>query len=357
MLTILLAGNTFTGMITNTSLSRWVVLGMALMLAGCAVSGPDRKIWHPVGKIERMDPAADKLLAPHAELELLATGFTWSEGPVWMPEMNAVLFSDIPRNTIWKWSEKDGLVEFMNPAGYTGKEPRGGEPGSNGLTRDSEGRLVMCEHGDRRVSRVEKDGKKTTLADRFEGKRLNSPNDLAFKSNGDLYFTDPPYGLVEREKDPKRELDFFGVYRRAKDGKLTLLTKDVTRPNGIAFSPDEKKLYVASSDPDKAVWMVFDVQADGTIANGKVFYDATDAVKAGKKGLPDGMKVDKDGNIFATGPGGIYILSPDAKLLAIIDCGGEPTANLNWGEDGSVLYVTSNMNLCRIRTLTKGKGW
>src|SRR5262249_55083456 len=173
-------------------------------------------------------------------------------------------------------------------------------------------RLITCDHGDRRVARLEVDGKtKTTLADRYNGKRLNSPNDLVYKSNGDLYFTDPPYGLPNGMDDQGRELDFCGVYRLSKDGKLTLLTQEITRPNGIAFSPDEKRLYVASSDPVKAIWMVYDVKADGTIANGKVLFDSTSWVKEKRPGLPDGMKVDKDGNIFATGPGGVHVFAPD----------------------------------------------
>jgi gluconolactonase len=215
------------------------------------------------------------------------------------------------------------------------------------------------EHGDRRVARLEKDGKtKTTLADKYMGARLNSPNDGVFKSNGDLYFTDPPYGLMVKDADgfPGQELDFCGVYRLSKDGKLTLLTKEMSKPNGIAFSPDEKTLYVANSDPARPIWMAFPVKADGTLGKGRVFFDATEFVKAEKKGLPDGMKVDRDGNLFATGPGGVLVLSPEGKHLGTLAT-GVPTSNCGWGDDGSVLYVTADKDLCRIKTLTKGKGF
>jgi gluconolactonase len=214
----------------------------------------------------------------------------------------------------------------------------------------------LCEHGDRRVARLEKNGTKTTLAHRYQGKKLNSPNDGVYKSNGDLYFTDPPYGLPKRFDDPNRELDFCGVYRLAKDGTLTLLTKEMTAPNGIAFSPDEKTLYVAQSDPKQAIWRAFDVQPDGTLANSRIFFDATPWVKAGKKGGCDGLKVDQAGNLFATGPGGVHVFAPDGTHLGTINT-GERTANCNWGDDGTVLYITADMYLARIKTATKGKGF
>jgi len=309
-------------------------------------------------KIVRLDPAFDKLVSADAKVEKLVDGHEWTEGPVWNRKEGYLLFSDIPNNAIIKWQDGKGESVFLKPAGYSGKEPfTGREPGTNGLTYDSEGRLVACEHGDRRVSRLEADGKtKKTLADKYEGKRLNSPNDLVYKSNGDLYFTDPPYGLPKQMNDPGRELDFCGVYRLSKDGKLILLTKEITRPNGIALSPDEKKLYVASSDPDKAIWMVYDMQPDGTISNGKVFFDATAWAKEKRPGLPDGMKVDKDGNLFATGPGGVLVFSPEGKHLGTFDT-GVPTANVGWGGDGSTLYITANTALLRVKLNTKGLGF
>ena len=316
---------------------------------------PGKHVYPTFGTIERNDPAFDKLVPPDAKLEKLAEGFVWSEGPIWVANGGYLLFSDVPRNVVFRWKEGEGTKEFLNPSGYTGTTARAGEPGSNGLTLDSVGRLVLCEHGDRRVARLEKNGRKTTLAEFFKFRRLNSPNDLVFKSNGDLYFTDPPYGLEGNNNDPKKELMFNGVYRLNKNGELTLLTDALTFPNGIAFSPDEKTLYVANSDPNRAIWMAFDVQPDGTIDKGRIFFDTTPLVKT-KKGLPDGMKVDKAGNLFATGPGGVLVFSADGKHLGTINT-DEPTANCNWGEDGSVLYITANHYLSRIKTSTKGKGF
>ncbi len=304
-----------------------------------------------IGNIERLDPRLDQLVPPGAVLEKLAEGFRWSEGPVWVTD-GYLLFSDIPNNAVMKWDPVKGLSVFLKPAGYTGEQPRGGESGSNGLALDRAGRLILCQHGDRRIARLEKDGSFTTLVDRFQGKRFNSPNDLVFKSNGDLYFTDPPYGLAKGPDDPARELDFCGVYRLSADGKLTLLTRELTRPNGIAFSPDEKTLYVANSDPQRAIWMAFPVKDDGTLGPGRVFFDATPWVKK-LKGLPDGLKVDAAGNLWATGPGGVNVFSPDGTLLGRINP-DQPTANCCFGDDGSTLYVTANQYLCRIRTKTKG---
>jgi gluconolactonase len=306
-----------------------------------------------VGKIERLDPLFDKLIPKDARIIKVAEGFKWAEGPVWVPEKGSLLFSDIPNNVVNQYTPGQGIKEFLKPSGYTGTKRRDGEPGSNGLVLDAQGRLCLCEHGDRRVTRIEKDGKKTILADKFEGKRFNSPNDLVFKSNGDLYFTDPPYGLEKNWDDPARELDFCGVYRLTKDGKLQLLTKEMTRPNGIAFSLDEKTLIVANSDPKKAVWMAFDVKDDGTLGKSRVFHDATAWV--GKKdGLPDGMKLDMHGNLFATGPGGVWVFTPDGKHLGNIDP-QVATANCAFGEDGSVLYLAANHWICRVQTSTKGK--
>jgi gluconolactonase len=336
-----------------------VACGTLLFIAGAQpASGPvaEKEPYPTMGKIVRLDKRMDKLIPQDAKLERLATGFDWTEGPVWNRQGKFLLFSDIPRNSIFKWKEGAGISLFMKPSGYTGTKPRGGEPGSNALILDPEGRLVLCEHGDRRISRVEPDGKKVTLADKYKGKRLNSPNDGVFKSNGDFYFTDPPYGLEKNWDDPARELDFCGVYRLSKNGRLSLLTKTMTRPNGIAFSPDEKTLYVANSDPEKAVWMAFPVLDNGRLGEGRVFFDATQWVKEKKPGLPDGMKVDKKGYLFATGPGGVHIFSPKGKLLGTIDTGLR-TSNCNWGNDGSVLYVTVDYNLCRIKTSTTGKGF
>ena len=305
-----------------------------------------------LGSIERLSPALDALVPKDARLEHLASGFNWSEGPVWLRE-GALLFSDVNENVVYKWAEATGVAPFITPSGWTGSGPRAGELGSNGLTLDSAGRVVLCQHGDRRVARHEADGTFTTLADRYQGKRFNSPNDLVYKSNGDLYFTDPPYGLPKQADDPERELAFCGVYRRAKSGEVTLLTKELTRPNGLAFSPDEKTLYVAVSDPTTPVWMAYPVVADGTLGPGRVFFDAAHLRKEGRKGLPDGLKVDRQGNLFATGPGGVLVLSPEGRHLGTLAT-GEATANCAWGDDGRTLYVTADMHLCRVRLSTRG---
>jgi gluconolactonase len=334
---------------------------MFLSLACASVSNDTNPPKSPVavsgtlGTIERLDPALDALLAKDAKVEILAKGTDWAEGPVWSPAGQFLVYSDVKQNTQWQWSQANGLHVFFKPSGYTGTAPRGGEPGSNGLTRDKEGRLVSCEHGDRRIARVEKDGKtKTTLADKYDGKRFNSPNDLVYDSKGNLYFTDPPYGLEGKLDDPKKELPFQGVYRLSSDGQLTLLTKELNFPNGIAFSPDEKSLYVAESDPQKPVVWIFDVKEDGSIVNRRTFFDASELVAKKLKGLPDGIKIDVKGNMWLGGPGGLLIISPSGKHLGTLAT-GEATANCAWGDDGSVLYITADMYLCRIKTLTKGK--
>jgi gluconolactonase len=337
---------------------RMALLGFTVtgaFLAGAAMAaGPARKT---LGTIERKDPRFDALVPKGATLEILADGFAWTEGPVWDKARKLVLFSDIPANAINEWSEQGGIKLFAKPSGYTGADPfTGREPGSNGLNFDAAGNLILCQHGDRRIARREKDGRFTTLADRYQGKRFNSPNDLAYKSNGDLYFTDPAYGLPKTFDDPARELPYAGVYRLAKDGAVTLLVQDLQAPNGIAFSPDEKVLYVAQSFPAKAVIMAYDVAGDGTVTNGRVFYDMTAWVSKERPGLPDGLKVDAAGNLFATGPGGVHVLTPKAELLGTLAT-GVPTANCAFGDDGRTLYVTANTTLCRIRLATKGRGF
>ncbi len=332
-----------------------------IISAAGLISAQDSTNFPTIGEVIRLDPRMDNLVPKEEKIEVLTSGFIWAEGPVWVPEKDHefggyVLFSDIPNNRIVRWDEGKGSMTWLKPSGYTGPGEYGGEPGCNGLLLDSEGRLVACEHGDRRMSVITKDGGKRTLVDNYEGKRLNSPNDACYHRNGDLYFTDPPYGLPNRWDDPRRELDFCGVYRLGKDGTLTLLTKEMTRPNGLAFSPDFKTLYVAQSDPEAALWKSFPVKEDGTLGEGKLFYDATANYKDGLPGLPDGLKVDSEGNIWATGPGGVYVFAPDATLLGRIST-GEKTANCGWGNDGSTLYLTADMYLCRIKTSAKGAGW
>ncbi len=307
-------------------------------------------------RIVSYDKRFDKVVPKDAKLEKVADGFGWAEGPVWNYREGFLLISDVNNNSIFKIERNGRSSWFLQPSGYTGSTPFSGrEPGSNGLTFDAEGRLVLNQHGNRRIVRLENDGRMTVLADRFEGKRLNSPNDLVYKSNGDLYFTDPPFGLPKVLEDPGKELSFQGVYRLSKDGKLTLLTKEIMFPNGIAFSPDEKTLYVSNADKTNAVWYAFDVKPDGTLGPKRVIFNVSEVTKT-KPGVPDGMKVDVNGYLFAAAPGGIHVIDPkDGKLLGSLEFDAA-TANCAWGEDGSVLYITSNTAVYRIRLKTKGAG-
>ncbi|MDP6361295.1 MAG: SMP-30/gluconolactonase/LRE family protein [Planctomycetota bacterium] len=310
-----------------------------------------------LGELESLSPEFDELVPSDAKPEILTEGLVWSEGPVWVKEGGYLLFSDIPPNMVYKWKEGEGRTEYLTPSGYTGETPRGGEQGSNALVIDPEGRLVLCQHGDRRMARMDAPldapaPEFVTLADSYEGKRFNSPNDCVYRSDGDLFFTDPPYGFEKNDKDPAKELDFQGVYRLTKDGGLILQTDGLSRPNGLAFSPDEKTFYVGNSDPEHAVWKAYDLDGEGNAANGRVFFDSTSWVPD-NKGLPDGFKLDKDGNMFATGPGGVIVLDPEANHLGTIRF---PVAisNCAWGEDGSTLFITAHMHLVRIRLNTVG---
>jgi gluconolactonase len=306
--------------------------------------------------VVRLDRRFDKLVPLNANIEKIAGGHKWVEGPVWNRKEGYLLFSDIPNNSIYKWREGRGESLFLKPSGYTSKAPFGGpEPGSNGLAFDPAGRLVLAEHGDRRIARLDKNGRKTTLVDRYEGKRINSPNDLVFKSNGDLYFTDPPFGLPKSFDDPRKELPFQGVYKFSKDGKLTLLTKDIKAPNGIAFSPDEKKLYVSDVNYNRSAWLVYDVKDDGTVTNGRVFADASKWKKPPFFG-PDGFKLDKEGHLFGARPGGVSVFASDGTHLGSIET-GTPTSNVAWGDDGSALYITAGTALYRIKLAAKGVGF
>lgn len=311
-----------------------------------------------MGTIDRADPRFDKIVPKDSQIIKLDTGFSWAEGPVWVPfDGGMLVFSDVPNNVVHSYKPGSPKVNvFLKPAGFTGSPARGGESGSNGLAVDADAHLILCQHGDRRVARLERDGTFKTLADRYQGKRFNSPNDLAIHSNGEIYFTDPPYGLEKGMADPKKELPFQGVYRIKKDGSVELLTDKLSRPNGIAFSPDEKTLYVAISDGARPVIMAYDVTADGKISQERVFFDTSKWMKQGLKGAPDGMKVAADGTIFATGPGGVFVLSPKGEYLGRIDPGCA-TANCGFGEGGTVLYMTADKSLCKIKTNVKGRGF
>lgn len=298
------------------------------------------------GKIVRVAPALDAIIPKNAKIEKLAGGFLFTEGPVWVRDGGYLLFSDPNNNTIYRWTPDGQVSVFRTKSGYAGVDiGEYGQPGSNGLTLDREGRLTINEHGNRRVTRLEKNGVLTVLADRYEGKRLNSPNDLVYKSDGALYFTDPPFGLPKFFEDSRKELPYSGVFRLF-DGKLQLVSKDLKGPNGLAFSPDEKYLYVGNWDEKNKVVMRYEVKADGTLSNGNVFYDMT---KAPGEDAIDGIKVDRQGNVYVSGPGGIWILSPAGKHLGMI-VGPEHPHNFTWGdEDGKTLYMAAQTGLYRIR--------
>ncbi len=302
-------------------------------------------------KINRLDPALDALVSPGTKIEKVAGGFLFTEGPVWVRDGGYLLFSDPNNNLIYRWSPDDGISIYRTHSGYTGMDiGEYGQPGSNGLTLDKQGRVTINEHGNRRVTRLEKNGQVTILADRYQGKRLNSPNDLVYRSDGALYFTDPPFGLPRFFDDPRKELSFSGVFCLI-NGELKLVTQDFSGPNGLAFSPDEKYLYVDNWDEKHKVIMRYEVHPDGTLSNGQVFFDAT---SEGGEDAWDGMKIDQLGNLYVAGPGGLWIISPEGKHLGTI-AGPENLHNIAWGdEDGKTLYLCAITGLYRIRTNVAG---
>jgi gluconolactonase len=301
-------------------------------------------------EVVRLDKALDAIVPANPKLEKLAEGFQFTEGPVWHPD-GYLLFSDPNDNMIYRWTPQGELFIYRPKSGYTGFDiGEYGQPGSNGLTLDREHRLTINEHGNRRVTRLEKNGVLTVLADRYQGKRLNSPNDLVYRSNGDLYVTDPPFGLPKFFDDRRKELPFSGVFR-VRDGKVDLVAQDLTGPNGIAFSPDESYLYVGDWDPKRKVVMRYPVKPDGTLGAGDVFFDMT--AEPGEDAI-DGIKVDRLGNLYVSGPGGLWILSPEGKHLGTLR-GPEHPHNLAWGDaDGKTLYLAAQTGLYRMRMNTPG---
>ena len=301
------------------------------------------------GSIERIDPAFEALVPQGAKIEKLAGGFVFTEGPVWDQRGNRLYFSDLRSNAIHTWSDEEGLGTFLQPV-FEG-EAAHESVGSNGLTIDQQGRLLLMEHGNRLVSRLETNGSRTILAHSYGFSRLNSPNDSVWHSSGWLYFTDPSYGLPELESDPLRELDFNGIYKLYPEtGELELLERNQSRPNGIALSLDERTLYVANSDGSDRVWYAYDVNDAGELSNQRVFFDVNDQDIAG---AADGMKIDVNGNIFATGPGGVWVFDSEGKHLGNINPPELP-ANVAWGGDGSDLYMTARTGLYRISLTTQG---
>ncbi|WP_425396000.1 SMP-30/gluconolactonase/LRE family protein [Aeoliella sp.] len=342
---------------------RILSLCLSIALATFAVTAHAQSNVEPIetiGEIEILDPAAEALVDSEAKIERLATGFVWSEGPVWIAKGNFLVFSDVPKNTVYKWQDGPGLSVYLKPSGYTQSASREGESGSNGLALDNQKRLILCQHGDHRVARMDAPttapaAKFITIAAVHQGKEFNSPNDLAIHSSGAIYFTDPPYGRIGAFKNTERPLDYQGVYRVVPGEEPQLLTKKLRAPNGIALSPDEKTLYVAQSDSSNLIYMAYKIQRDGSIDEGRVLLDVTDLGKE-RPGSCDGLKVDTNGNLFATGPGGVLVISPDGKHLATIRT-GDKIANCGFAHDGHTLYMTSNHDLCRVRVKAKGMGF
>jgi gluconolactonase len=339
-----------------------LLVALAMLVSGGCTG---KKVATPAqtASIVRLDPALDDLVSTTTPIEKITGGHEITEGPVYVPQ-GYLLFSDIPKNTIFKWTPGSGESVFRKPSGYDGTDaPPGAIIGSNGLTLDKQGRLIICEHGNRRVTRLEPDGAIKVLADRYEGKRLSSPNDVIVKSDGTIYFTDPPYGLAKLDDDPKKELKFNGLYRIS-GSKLELLISELSRPNGLAFSPDEKILYVANSDAARKIWMRYPVNPDGVLGTGTVFQDVT---SDNRDGLPDGMKLDKKGNLYCSSPGGIRIFSPAGKHLGTITLPEVPH-NCAWGkyatdatsaalapnEEADTLYIAARPNVYRLRTKVAG---
>jgi gluconolactonase len=356
---------------TRTTVIAMVLVAVAGVAVGCRTKEEPAKpasvtaaASSPV-QLDRLDPAVDEIVPKDAKLEKIATGFKWVEGPVWLN--GALYFAEIPSDSIRKWTPGQGVSMFLTPSGYRGSEPYGGpESGSNGMTVDAQGRLTVAGHAQRDVYRLESlspDAQITILADSDKGKKLNSPNDVVYRSDGSLYFTDPPYGLrTQTDSDKEKELKVNGVYRiphaleqkagaAPKSSELQLLVSDLPRPNGIAFSPDEKYLYVDNSEPKK-IWMRYRVQPDGRLAEAKLFYDATADTRPG---APDGMKVDEKGNVYSAGPGGVWIFSPEGKPLGTIVM-PEKTANVAWGgDDHKTLYITASSSIYRIHLNVAGE--
>jgi gluconolactonase len=322
------------------------------LLASCKTS-EQKSATDDIGSIESMDPAFSNLVSDKATFEVLGEGYVWSEGPVWIPQHKMLLFSDVPNNVVHKWTEEKGVEVYLKPSGFTGEKSISREPGSNGLALSPDGKLVLCQHGDRRVAAMDADlsapqAKFVSLADNYKGKKLSSPNDVTFRKNGDLFFTDPPYGLpTQSDSDSLKEQPHNGVYK-ASAGQVTLLVDSITRPNGIEFLPGQKTLIIANSDPERVRWYALDLNENDSVTSARIFYDATSNSKAGEGGLPDGLAVDKQGNVYATGPGGIWVFNSQGKPLGRIRLSNS-AANCELSDDEKTLFITNHMYLVRVR--------
>ena len=330
---------------------------LAAWIAAAPAASQVTSVFETIGLIERTSPAFDRLVAAGARIERLTTGFGWSEGPLWIREGRYWLFSDVARNRIHRWTDADGLSVFLEPSGGSGDLSGFREPGSNGLIRGADGSVLIADHGNRAIARLDlATRRKTLIATHYQGRRFNSPNDLVLARNGAIYFTDPPYGLAGIDQSPLKEQPHNGVYRLDPDGRVTLIDAELSKPNGIALSPDGRTLYVSNSDPTRAIWMAYRLDARGEVTGRRVFADATAQATGEFPGLPDGMAVDRAGNLFATGPGGVWVFSPAGVVLGRIVTGA-PVANCKFGEDGRSLFMTSGGMIARVRTRTVGLGF
>jgi gluconolactonase len=335
---------------------RWGFVALSALISAGSVARGAEPAATPFGHIERYDPAFDQIVSPDAKIEKLAEGFTWAEGPVWIRPGEYLLFTDVPENTLYRWSAGEGVRVFLRPSGYAG--PDTGvlrEPGANGLFLERAGSVLLADSGNRMVARLDLQKKtKTPLARNYQGKRFNSPNDVIRRSDGTVYFTDPPYGLKDLNESRVKELAFNGVYRVDTKGVVSLVDDQLSFPNGIALSPDERTLYVANSDPKRPIWMAYTLDAEGKVTAKKVFADASDLMGKRAPGLPDGMKVSTDGHLFASAPGGILVLTANGQRLGRIET-GDAIANCAFGDQGRYLYMTSHKIIARV-LLREGSG-
>lgn len=330
------------------------------MLAGCVTPGDRAPDFPFIGRLTMFDPAFHDVVAADARIERLADGFTWAEGPAWIAgrDDDYLLFTDVPENRLYRWSQREGLSVFLEPSGYDGPDTDMlREAGANGLFTEPAGTVLLADSGTRVVARLDpRTKRKTTLAAAFDGKRFNSPNDVVRRSDGTVFFTDPPYGLKGLDDSPIKELPFNGVYRIDTDDSVHLLDDRLRFPNGIALSPDQRTLYVANSDPARPIWMAYTLDADGTVQDKRVFADASDLVGDDSPGLPDGIAVAADGTLFATGPGGVIVFAPDGRRLGRIET-GTAVANCAFGDDGRTLYMASHRFVARVRVEVVGAGF
>ncbi|WP_115541520.1 SMP-30/gluconolactonase/LRE family protein [Xanthomonas campestris] len=332
-----------------------LAVSVITLLTCCVKREAPAQRFTAVGRITTFDPAFREVVAPQARIEKLTEGFTWSEGPTWVRQGGYLLFTDVPENKLYRWSDDAGLSVFLSPSGYAGPDVAAlREAGANGLFAEPAGTVLLADSGTRIVARLDPATRtKTPLATSFDGKRFNSPNDVVRRKDGVVFFTDPPYGLKGMNESPVKELRFNGVYRLDTDGSVHLLDDSLSFPNGIALSPDQRTLYVSNSDPARPIWMAYALDAQGAVTGKRVFADATDLVNKDTPGLPDGMAVSAEGRLFATGPGGVIVFDPDGRRLGRIETGAA-ISNCAFGNDGHTLYMTSHALLARVQVTSLG---